>query len=462
MAEAEIITNFCLIKYVPTKPNSNKIDLNTIFDAVISGTPLQVDNSQLSSICENDLHIDLTKLDKKLVKLVCEALIYYMSMWPGWERCNEYRSGKLQRDDWIEKYRKYLNLKGHFVIKSAMQYKQLKDTTEKVTQTESDTITNLSGKFASYTLVIGGPPQTLNNIVFKEHNGSILLKQHVGKDLDELKCQQILNWPHVSVTITLPDISITRKNTHAYNRYLDFKGDTIIFSEIDHVVHITKDVEVNEADMESFTYDYFLHYFVQLYSVFFKIPNMKSDRLEEIMTILKEFARDIKEINLYGMTMAKHVTVGYRIGNCRYVRNKKMTASKKDQAKYGQRSVNFYEVITPQVDISLLSFKAEQDLSSVGKITFQSLNALLNQINNQPLHPDLMSLHYFLNNECITFSCTFCNEDFGGSDACVDTVNHFREHHKSEIPVYCYKCGSQFEISELSENRWSHDCIRQK
>ncbi|KAF5283513.1 hypothetical protein FQA39_LY17328 [Lamprigera yunnana] len=433
MGDIDITINFGLITYVPTKPHFIKIGLFDIFDAVITATSLQIDKSQLASICENDLHIDLKTYDEKLIKVICEALIYYMTVWPGWQRYHEYKNGTLQLNDWVEKYQKYLNFKIHFIVKSAMQYRQQqfikhKKADEKTTQTTQELMPAMSNKYAPYVITIGGPPTTLNNLVFKEHNSDILLKQHKGKDWIEISCQQFLNWPNVSVTVKLPDISITRKNTHIYNRFVGLKGDTMIVPDMEDIVHITKTTEI------------------------------KPNRLDEIKTIFKEYLQDLKEMNLYNMTMCSNIMIGYRIGKCRYVRNKKVTTGSNNQERSSQPSVNFYEIITPQVDIALHHFNVHQDLHSQNHVSFQSLNALLYKIEGKSSHQDMVSLHSFINNESITFSCTLCNENFGGIDAYINITDHFRKIHKSEQAVLCYKCGKQFEIKFLAKKRWSHKC----
>ncbi|KAF5289739.1 hypothetical protein FQA39_LY03656 [Lamprigera yunnana] len=463
MGEVDITTNFRLIKYVPTKSHFIKIDLIDIFDAVITATSLQIDKSQLASVCENDLHIDLKTYDEKLIKVICEALIYYMTVWPGWQRYHEYKSGTLQRNDWVEKYQKYLNFKIHFVIKSAMQYRKQqfekhKKVDEKTTQTTQELTTSMSNNYAPYVVTIGGPPTTLNNLVFKEHNNDILLKQHKGKDWVEISCQQFLNWPNVSVTVKLPDISITRKNTHIYNRFVGLKGDTMIVPDMEDIVHITKTTEVKQVDLKPYTYNFFSYYFLQLNDVLSKISNIKQNRLDEIKAIFKEYLKDLQEMNLYNMTMCSNIMIGYRIGRCRYVRNKKVTAASNNQERSSQRGVNFYEIITPQVDIALHHFNVHQDLHSQNHVSFQSLNALLYKIEGKSSHPDIASLHSFINNESITFSCTLCNENFGGIDAYSNITDHFRKIHKSEQAVLCYKCGKQFEIKFLAKKRWSHRC----
>ncbi|KAK4874907.1 hypothetical protein RN001_014267 [Aquatica leii] len=452
----DIRTNFSLIKLVPKVTTLQKIDLNSIFKAVLSGDVLELDETHLKYILENDLTINISKLDERLVKVLSESLIYFMSIWPGWQRSSEYQKGQLQYNDWFEKYRMYLIYKSNFVLTSAPKY--TKSTTKghnQSTQTEEKVVAK---KVAPFTLFIGGPPAVLNNIVFIEKNGDVVIKQHAGKEWKTLTVTEFLNWPYVAVKVDLPDFKFTRTVSHVYERFVGLKGDTMTFPEMNHIVHITKLKQ--ETDLQPYSYRFFQCYFTQLMKVLGKLPAISQDRITELRFILMQFVKDIEEINVYNKTMSTNACVGFRIGNCRYIRNKKMVNNTVDR-----NGINFYEIINPQINLTLARFDVKQDMNNPQQhdpITFESLNQLLFKCNTNAAQEDVTDMVQVVNERCITYTCTLCREHFSGSNAYDQISAHFWYFHKSEQCVLCFKCGKQFEVNDLAGQRWTHPCQAKK
>lgn len=56
----------------------------------------------------------------------------------------------------------------------------------------------------------------------------------------------------------------------------------------------------------------------------------------------------------------------------------------------------------------------------------------------------------------IVYNCLFCKETALSN---FDIWKHLRTEHNMEQPVLCFRCKQQFKITDLSGNRWKHECI---
>lgn len=437
-----------VVTYIYEKESDTEITLNIIFDAIINGINLEVNRKHLESIINKELNTDTKELDIRLIKVLCEALIYYINIWTGWQHNHQFRNA------WFPHFCEYLSTKTTYIIKNSSQFIDDKsDLVDKGTQTKK--IDKLK-KLAPYNLVVGGPPSVVNNLIFSVYDGSIVIKQHVAKPWHELKIPQFLNWPYVAIEMKLPDISITRSNEHQVQRFIALEGVPMMSPHLDHIHHITRIPEKSENEFTPYSYTFFSHYFRQLNVVLKKIPNINKQRLVELSALFTEFLKDIKEMKVYKSTMTPYVTVGYNIGRCRYLRSKKMVNS---VTLSPHTPINYFELITPQMDVSLNYFKAKQDCNDIDDVTFESLNLLLRKLSEES-NSEIETLTDFINNLSVMYKCNLCKENFSGADAYNLATKHFKQLHEGEQLVLCLKCGKQYEIHVLCSQRWCHRCLR--
>uniref|UniRef100_A0A1Y1KEU8 Uncharacterized protein n=2 Tax=Photinus pyralis TaxID=7054 RepID=A0A1Y1KEU8_PHOPY len=437
------------IRYIDRRTSDNEVNLKTFFEAIVHNSPLEVNRGHMESILTNDLNVKTEELNTKLVSVLCEALVYYMSVWPGWQRNSECRGLELQRKEWLERLRQYLIFKSQFIVKNSAKFEGKKAVCDQGTQTDGEKV------LAPYSLVIGGPPTFINNIACNGHNGGLIIVKHPEKAWQPLRLCQFLNWPNVDVQVTLPDISLTRSNVHQVHRFIALKGVKPPYPDTPHIAHITK--LSKEKEFQPYSYLYFFHYFHQLNVVLRRLkPNVKEHRLRELSAIFAEFLKDIREVGVYDVTMSPDASVGFNIGKCQYTRTKRLHTIPDTNSN---ESTSYNEIIVPQVDIALHYFNAVQDCRIYSKtVTFKSLNSLSTTISQRP-NKEWDHFVKVVNNSCIIYKCLQCKLRFIGPDAYRSAVGHFRERHKSEQTVTCQKCRAQFEIEVLSKDRWSHKCV---
>ncbi|KAF2879293.1 hypothetical protein ILUMI_26885 [Ignelater luminosus] len=464
---SKTIPDFSLVTFLPPSKHAKekpgeRTDLFKFFEAVIKSQELEVDQNQLEKMFCIDLTIDTAKLDKRLVGVLGEALVYYMTTWPGWQRSNEYSSGQLQCKEWYERFRQYLIFKSNFIIKNAPKFTEevCKETKDETIQTDiSIQMSEDDKRTAPYILNVSGPPSILNNIVFMEANGHVLIKQHKERPWCDLRMNEILNWPHVSVEVKLPDIYLSRSNVHKFHRYIAVWGDNRVSSDKKIVSHIKKINQDDENELKVYSYDFISNYLNQLTDTLKKLPGVEQARIQELETIFTEYLADIKEVDVYNCTMCTNMSVAYHIGKCKYIRNKKMVSSNSEKKDTEKTSISFYEILTPHMEFALHYFNVLQDMCTKDSITFQSLNRLNKLISKSNNEQEVENLKFLVNSACIVYHCTFCNENFSGPYARYNLTTHFSEKHKDEQAVLCLKCYRQFFIKELAKLRWAHNCV---
>lgn len=153
-------------------------NLEDCFKTVIQGDPLDL---QLE-----DLNYILRKMGKvlkgKLKEIVPYMLAHYIQNWPGWQKINSFRCGKISYEDWLRSFEQYIIYKVNYLIQHG--YEQAKrmldhDVDVVITKEEKGTITARDKVTAPFELVVEGAPALLNTLVFcKSKQGFYTLLYH--------------------------------------------------------------------------------------------------------------------------------------------------------------------------------------------------------------------------------------------------------------------------------------------
>lgn len=413
-------------------------DLNDCFSAKISEHDVELDVLTIKNIISSDLSIKL-KNDEVTDAKIIESIPIFMNEWPGWSRLDEFVRGEIDYETWFEKFRQYLIYKTSTLLKNNRCRKRNKNT---LIQTPG--VTPNIKPDPNYTLVLSGPPRIVSNLVFSALENHIIIKQHTDTNWTFLEPTQFLNWPYVSVTFTLPEISITREMNIEYHRYISLCGDMTANPTADYIDSITE----TSSEHEVYTYNFLRTYFRHLLGLLHKMKEIPKDRVMEISTVLYQFLNDISAVNIHGKTIATNCKVSYNIGKFKYIRNKKISAP---------TAVNFYEILIPRVQFCLNKFSvAQQNCGST--VNFTQIDNLKALMKVRPDTKELKTFKEVIKNFCIVYKCLFCNESFAGLCAKSEVMNHFENNHKNEQSVLCFKCRLQFEIKDLAGNRWIHNC----
>ncbi|XP_018333597.1 uncharacterized protein LOC108742777 [Agrilus planipennis] len=449
----------------PPQSEPTVITLRQCFTTIVDRKPLHVSMSSLRHILATDLNVNILTLQVGMDNVLAEALAHYMKLWPGWSRSSEYFTGQLLFKKWFEKFRQYLMYKLNYIIMKSqslglvdndveiVEPKEKKDSLDAGVQTDP-VVYNINQQEnkpdSPYKLSISGPPYILNTLVFVKQGNDILIKQHSERPWTDLTVKQLMNWPHVGIEIKLPDLSISRKNNLEYKRYVGLHSD---IKNVPPLNTTTEVKEVKGCSFAVFSFEFIQTYISQFLEIVKKCPKVKSDRIEMLEHLFADYLNDVKEANVYKNTVCTYTNVSYHIGKSIYFRNKRIMSTVGNKNEI----VNFYEFFAPKVEYGMQYFKAVSDVQKTGT-NFRSLNRLKTSIAENQLK-ELEEFVFIINNTCITFLCILCKKSHSGPYAKQSLLNHFKQEHKLEQSVLCFKCRRQHDVLTLSADRWKHQCI---
>ncbi|GJQ71948.1 hypothetical protein Trydic_g3057 [Trypoxylus dichotomus] len=324
---------------------------------------------------------------------------------------------------------------------------------------QTDPISKRNKPDAPYNLVISGQPNVLNNIVFIEMDGDIVIKQHTEKPWKPLTAAEFLNYPFVYVILKLPDFELSRSNLHEFQRYITECGDSVSCPEVDFVTYIKKRNQTMKPTV--FSFDYIHAYCKQFLETIKKVKGINIVKITELEELFRQFLFDIEESDVFSSvneagktvnTMATDTTVCFHIGRKTYVRNKKMIISNENQKE--SNAVNFCEILIPRMAYTLTKLVDSED-TSTEDTSFKNLNDINDQITKKS--PEIYKFIEAVNNS-VSYHCILCPKMYAGEQAYIEILDHYRFLHKSEQSVLCFMCRKQFAIAKLAGCRWSHEC----
>lgn len=82
------------------------------------------------------------------------------------------------------------------------------------------------------------------------------------EDAEELLLSQLLNWPHVSISVFLLDVAFTRSNVHEFKRYLSSSEEAPSCTAKKGVD--VRFVEKSERAVQVFSYEYLCDYMMEV------------------------------------------------------------------------------------------------------------------------------------------------------------------------------------------------------
>ncbi|KRT84649.1 hypothetical protein AMK59_1136, partial [Oryctes borbonicus] len=454
--------------FLKETPNLRKVTqkdhhLRECINTILKGGVVQLNMKKVLEILVEDLHFNVRNITTRMKFVISECLCYYIQGWPGWKKYDQICTNERAKVAYIEKFKRYLIFKINYVLRNELLFNQevvdKKSDSMVCREVQTDAIGKRNKPDAPYNLVISGQPNVLNNIVFIEMDGDIIVKQHAEKPWKPLTAAQFLNYPYVYVLIKLPDIELSRSNLHEFQRYITECGDSVCSPKIDFISYVRKSKQNTKTKVYSI--DYIHAYCKQFLEIVQKLKGIYVVKITELEEVFRQFILDIEESNIFSSinetgktinTMATDTSVCFNIGRKTYIRNKKMVINHENQ-KEGN-AINFCEILIPKMAYTLVKFTPEEDVSTEDT-TFKSLNVINDQINNKS--PELYKFVEAVNS-CVTYHCILCPKIYAGERAYIEILDHYRFLHKSEQSVLCFACRQQFAIPKLAGLRWNHEC----
>ncbi|KAG5895526.1 hypothetical protein JTB14_010670 [Gonioctena quinquepunctata] len=423
--------------------NMAPLSLEECFRHIVEGKQVELDLNTLNVILKKNLQVNFNLLNPKVKTILPYMLVQFIKTWPGWQKSSNYLNKQITFESWYEKFKEYLIYKVNYMIKNDFDkavalLKNCAPIDDVLFKIDNSTQTSSVGEkpAAPFSIEVHGPPKVLNSLVFEGVEESVLLKEYRVNTLwtQKLTTKQLINWPCIETEFKSQYLHFKRTNSHDFRRCLTFSSEKIFFKKTDSFI---EEIDILDETITRQAYTLnavkqFCNTYINILRNHQAVLDWSKSCLKEIETLLEDFILDIVDINMD--SIATNTSILYNIGNSIYARNKSIKSS--DQA------ICFTECITPKLLLSLFSFTAIKDPDSC--TPFEDLLSISpSNLNN--LLPS------------VTYRCTFCQIS---CTTFSEIWSHLQSTHIMEQPVLCFKCKLQFKITNLTDNRWHHQCKR--
>lgn len=317
-------------------PSENSIKpLKECFTKIIKQEPLNLTVKNVIKILENDLSIDTKNLDEHLIKTVLPNMIaHFIGSWPGWNKSNEYFTGKLTFKNWFQKFKIYMILKVNHLIKTSYQQALGELKQEKAEEDKAKAKTHLSHtvqtddsimkNFAPFCLGITCPPQLFNTLAFDAINEDhVHVQAHRPIPWSTLTIKEVIHWPNVAVVFESPYFSFRREVCIEYQRHFSAAKAWHKFVKNDFIKRITIiDENIKRKCYAANFIETFLICYKQILERLSE-DELAKDAYHDISFLFNTFLMDIKEINIKD-SIPTNTSIVFNIGKSVFTRNKKV------------------------------------------------------------------------------------------------------------------------------------------
>lgn len=427
-------------------------------------------NSSLKDILRKDFEMDLTHKSDLEVDIYINVFKKFLKDWPNWNEFektiqeNKDSPQNCQTDIFYKEYqglKKYLQQVLMFAdtqmkpILTKLEKQKLKMTNEK---TKSKKNAN-----EQFVMEVTCSRQQLNTLFYRKPHPKQFTIFHIPENpnsskisLEKLSFRDLLNWPYLAVSVTLPNFEFIRKNSSNFswklvNKKLPDFDETLpaLSSELYWKGNGRKKVIFRKLLLVS--------YLIQVINYIDKLDMVgRSDgKKQHLMDLFKEIKSDILmaqahvDVNgEYQFFLSKYPYVRYLY---KELSEEELASSKPCQDKNeidkvfelkpDKYDLQLQEVISPAITYQMSKFAVFFSEDQRGRIF--SIN--------YPCFTDTTS-------SWLKLECTCCDIKFNGFLSIYEMEQHFTEHHNFEPDWQCPECKATFPATYLSRNRWFHSC----
>lgn len=286
-------------------------------------------------------------------------------------------------------------------------------------------------------------------------SGNVLMAEVEDKyparpPLPEISLKQLLNWPGLAVTLTLRDITYTRRLLPNYDRAIVFGTDH--FVGLDQSENFTDTRHMSQTNSNKYgmliskrVFDMY----IGAISDILHASDVSKVRIQEIQFIFNRIKSDLTQLsNLYLKTSFSQFCSKKKF--MRIIDHKLPPESSK-QRKF--LDVHLREVTNPEIQFSV---ERCTFLNETGTLWEKDFIEYFDQLL---VHRAPESLNAFkeMLKRCLVFECMLCNTSFDGV-LCIHAVKAHLSKHFYERNWACLNCHESMSQFDLAEANWAHVC----
>lgn len=410
-----------------------------------------LNNAQLINIINIDLNYDIQSKPDLNRTIYLNIVKHFLKTWTNWEQFD--KLAKTNPNNMQQVHQKlYENLKQYLVqvltqtddiIQLFIEDDNKKVVTQNISYATEDSNDVEMEVFCTRTqfnnLIYRQPhPKTgtIFNITKSPHTSKISVRQYTFA--------QIINWPNVQVSLSLPEIDCIRVFSPKIVR-------TLMNMKRPENKEMQKAAHPLDADSIYYRKNHYNNgsYKTCIMKIFEKLNSLSclfdnpTDQ-NVFQKIVEEFEKDCR----YSPKLIKHGEYKVTMHDYKYVRYLCTESDIQDMSDEEELEginredydLQIQEMLSPY---QVFQIKREKDSSFNGSVL---RNSLINALSTNYCYALL---------RCIT-----CNVSFALRNNLEEVLHHFNECHEPEPNWECTGCHKSFAVTELAENRWTHPCVK--
>lgn len=286
--------------------------------------------------------------------------------------------------------------------------------------------------------------------------GSILSAEVAADDpapssMPEMPLEQLINWPGVAITLTLRDITYTRKTVANYGRDIVFGTDNSINMDTIENNCGTRQISQTSSSrsgpqISKLIFDQYIGAFEDC----FELIDVSRSRITEMEAVINKMKDDLKVLpNLVSKTTFSRFPNKYKY--VRLFNHEKSMATNKTRK---MPNVFIRETINPEIQFAVEKCTFLNETFSVWENDFRKYFEMVFTVRDRTTLAAIKEVA----KRCISMTCLLCNSQFSGVLCVYALKAHLAKHFHNE-DWSCTNCHTTFSQFDLIQTDWVHECI---
>lgn len=264
----------------------------------------------------------------------------------------------------------------------------------------------------------------------------------------DLTFAQLLNWPGISITITLDHLQCVHSLTANVERDVVFGNESDINVDKTENVLVMQQIKAVPSSKTTIVKELFETYVEGMISAA-DLCEVSPSRKSEIDL---SFKKAIAEVSSVSSPLIEMRTRYARFLNKqKYMRIFDNDSEFEEENPSGYLKVTLREVVNPQVifRIEKCSIQSEKP-----EIWLDALDTYFKNVFSGKIDDTLRDKY----KKCISIRCLECEKRCEGPLAAISMNDHIKDKHFVGKPWQCVKCRKSWSQSDLAQMEWRHEC----
>lgn len=285
--------------------------------------------------------------------------------------------------------------------------------------------------------------------------GNILSAEVAADDstpssLPEIPLEQLINWPGVEISLTLRDITYTRKTVPNYRREIVFgNDDSVNMDTVENNLNTRQISQTGSTKSGARISKRIFETYIGAFADCFELIDVSKTRITEIEVVINQMRADMTELqNLHLKTTFSRFPNKYK-----YVRVFDHEKSPAAQKSRKMPNVFIRETVNPETLFTVDRCTFLNETLSMWEKDFCKYFEMLFTARDKSALNAIKTVA----KRCISLKCLLCNTEFDGV-LCVYALKAHLAKHYYDKDWSCTHCRQSYSQFDLIKTDWVHQC----